>query len=112
MHAKDLEMVVLLDIYGYVLSDNRKNAMQLYYEEDLSLGEIAKIYNISRQAVHDSIKRGAIKLQGTEERLHLAEKYLAVKKNYEKIREAAELLEDSPAKENILDLIEQGSKII
>ena len=55
--AKDLTLVLLLDCYGTLLTDQQRQMIQLYYDEDLSLGEIAQIIGISRQAVRDSVKR-------------------------------------------------------
>ncbi|MFR7472294.1 MAG: sigma factor-like helix-turn-helix DNA-binding protein [Ruminococcus sp.] len=49
--AKDLKLVLLLDCYGTLLTDRQRQMIQLYYDEDLSLGEIAQIIGISRQAV-------------------------------------------------------------
>lgn len=56
--AKDLRFASLLDIYGGVLTDKQREMMELYYNEDLSLSEIAANCGISRQGVRDSIKRG------------------------------------------------------
>lgn len=56
--AKDLRYAVLLDIYGGMLTEKQRNVMDLYYNEDLSLSEIAANEEISRQGVRDSIKRG------------------------------------------------------
>lgn len=101
-------MVVLLDMYGSLLSENRRNLMQLYYEEDLSLGEIAQMHNITRQAVHDSIKKSSQLLNETEEKLHLAEKYDVLRKNFEAIEENASSLEESKEKNNIINLVHSG----
>ncbi len=56
--AKDLKFSSLLDIYGGVLTDKQREMLDLYYNEDLSLSEIAANDGISRQGVRDSIKRG------------------------------------------------------
>ena len=56
--AKDLKFASLLDIYGGVLTDKQREMLELYYNEDLSLSEIAANEGISRQGVRDSIKRG------------------------------------------------------
>ena len=101
-------MVLLLDMYGSLLSENRRNLMQLYYEEDLSLGEIAQMHNITRQAVHDSIKKSSQLLNETEEKLHLAKKYDVLRKNLEAIEENASLLSESKEKDNIIKLVHSG----
>ncbi len=56
--AKDLKFASLLDVYGSVLTDKQREMLELYYNEDLSLSEIAANEGISRQGVRDSIKRG------------------------------------------------------
>ncbi len=56
--AKDLKFAALLDMYGDVLTEKQRDVLDLYYNEDLSLSEIASNDEISRQGVRDSIKRG------------------------------------------------------
>lgn len=56
--AKNLELAYLLDFYGDVLTDKQRDVMEQYYNEDLSLAEIAENFGITRQGVRDSIKRG------------------------------------------------------
>ncbi|MGN1133310.1 MAG: YlxM family DNA-binding protein [Oscillospiraceae bacterium] len=70
--SKNLENAVLLDIYGKLLTDKQLDVLDLYYNEDLSLAEIAEQYNISRQGVHDSIKRGEELLAEYENSLGIA----------------------------------------
>lgn len=65
---------LLLDIYGDLLTDRQKDFLDLYYNEDLSYGEIAETENISRQAVHDTIQHGKKALLHFEEHLKLAQK--------------------------------------
>ena len=56
--AKNLEISILLDYYGQMLTEKQLEVAQLYYNEDLSLAEIAQLANITRQGVRDSIKHG------------------------------------------------------
>ena len=72
--GKNLEIADLLVIYGSMLTDKQKDAMELYYDEDLSLAEIAENMSISRQGVRDSIKRGEDTLLELEEKLGLMRK--------------------------------------
>ncbi len=67
--AKDLRYGMLLDVYGSLLTDKQLDMMQLYYDEDLSLSEIGEMFSISRQGVHDSIKRSETALDEFEEHL-------------------------------------------
>lgn len=55
--AKNLEVSFLLDFYGEMLTAKQREAVELYYFEDLSLAEIADNQGISRQGVRDAIKR-------------------------------------------------------
>ena len=55
--SKNLQNSVLLDLYGCLLTDKQNEIMDLYYNDDLSLGEIAAQLHITRLRVHDSIKK-------------------------------------------------------
>ena len=55
--SKNLQNSVLLDLYGCLLTDKQNEIMDLYYNDDLSLGEIAAQLDISRQGVHDAIQK-------------------------------------------------------
>ena len=59
---KNVEIGLLLDIYGEILTDKQQNVLDLYYNENLSLAEIAEEVSITRQAVKDSIAKGEKKL--------------------------------------------------
>ncbi|MBN2327892.1 MAG: DNA-binding protein [Candidatus Omnitrophica bacterium] len=65
---------ILLEIYGELLTDRQKDFLDLYYNEDLSYGEIADSAKISRQAVHDTINHGKKSLLRFEKHLGLADK--------------------------------------
>ena len=54
---KNVEVVLLLDFYGNMLTDRQRAIMKLYYEDNLSLSEIAEELSISKQGVSDSLKR-------------------------------------------------------
>jgi len=74
MFEKDFKISYLLDFYGDILTDKQKDAIDLYYNEDLSLAEIAEYQNITRQGVRDAIKRGEEILLEMEEKLGFAGK--------------------------------------
>ncbi len=76
--AKDLNISVLLDFYGDVLTVKQRDVMEQYYNDDLSLSEIADNFSISRQGVRDSIKRGETVLLDLEEKVGFASKYRSV----------------------------------
>ncbi|HEY3364758.1 MAG TPA: YlxM family DNA-binding protein [Symbiobacteriaceae bacterium] len=73
---KDLKrMTLLLDFYGPLLTPRQQELMQAYYLEDLSLAEIAGEDGVSRQAVHDLIKRAETLLQEYEAKLGAVREY-------------------------------------
>ncbi len=74
MTQKNLEISVLLDIYSALLPEKQKTALDYYYNEDLSLSEIAENVGISRQGVRDQIKHAEAQLFELENALHLYEK--------------------------------------
>lgn len=71
MFEKNLEIGYLLDFYGDILPERRRDIMDLYYNDDLSLAEIAEQMGITRQAVRDSIKKTECELFFYEEKLGL-----------------------------------------
>lgn len=76
--AKDLKITFLLDFYGDMLTDTQREVVEAYYNEDLSLAEIALDRDITRQGVRDAIKRAEQQLLEMEERLGLARRFKEV----------------------------------
>lgn len=64
----------LFDIYESLLTEHQVQIFQSYYQDDLSLKEIAEDFNISRNAVHDLLKRVEVMLEDYEAKLHLLDK--------------------------------------
>ena len=85
MRTKNLKISTLLDYYGELLTEKQKDLLELYYNEDLSLGEIAELKGITRQGVRDAIKRGEAFLFELEEKLKLVEKMTDLLKMFEYI---------------------------
>ena len=75
MFEKNLKLAYLLDFYGDVLDEHTRGVMKAYYDDDLSLSEIAEGVGISRQGVRHLIKKGEEQLEFLETRLGLAEQY-------------------------------------
>lgn len=71
---KKVEISILLDIYSNLLTEKQYEFLNDYYNNDLSLSEIAENNNITRQAVRDNIKKGEQKLFEFEEKLGIMEK--------------------------------------
>lgn len=66
-------MNLLYDLYGGMLTEKQRGVFALYYNEDLSLAEIAEARGISPQAVKDSLDRAAAKLEDCENKMRLLE---------------------------------------
>ena len=92
--SKNLNISILMDFYGQLLTDKQYDAMDLYYNQDLSLAEIAEDSGISRQGVHDAIKRGEKQLEELEEKLGLAARFAAVRRQVEKIKTLIDEIEE------------------
>lgn len=69
------EISLLLDFYGQLLTARQYEILNLYYNDDYSLAEIAEELGISRQGVHDSIRKGRAALEAYEARLGLAARF-------------------------------------
>ena len=82
---KKVEIGLLNDYYGGLLTEYQTRVLGMYYDEDLSLAEIAELEGVSRQAVQDVIKRSSEKLIDFEDRLGLVEKISKVISNLERV---------------------------
>ena len=91
--AKNLEISLLLDFYGEMLTEKQRRVVELYYEEDLSLAEIAENQAITRQGVRDSLKRAEAQMLEMEERLQLAARFREMREGFEAICRAAHEIE-------------------
>ncbi len=86
--AKNLELVLLLDCYGELLTERQRDLAELYYNEDLSLSEIAQMRDITRQAVRDSLRHSEQTMLATEEKLGMAARIRGLRECLEDIRQA------------------------
>lgn len=77
---KNMELSLLLDFYGELLSEKVRKATELYYNDDLSLSEVAEDMGITRQGVRDLIKRAEGNLYGYEQKLGLYKRFLEMQK--------------------------------
>jgi predicted DNA-binding protein YlxM (UPF0122 family) len=87
---KFVEQTLLFDFYGELLTEHQKSIYEDVVFGDLSYSEVAEEKNISRQSVHDLIKRCNRILEGYEEKLHLVQRFLVIKEKVEEIRESAD----------------------
>ncbi len=86
---KNIEVSLLFDFYGELLKPSVKSAVDLYYNDDLSLAEIAGETGITRQGVRDSIKRGELALFEFEEKLGLFKRFSELENGLECIAQTA-----------------------
>ena len=87
---KSFEDCLLLDFYGNLLTEKMRTTLDMYLNDDLSLAEIAAEEDISRQGVHDKVKRGLSQLNEYEDKLGLVKRFLEQK---ETVKEAIELID-------------------
>lgn len=106
-----LEQAYLYDFYGELLKDRQRKIYEDFIFNDLSLGEIAEEEGISRQGVHDIIRRCTKALEGYEESLHLVQKFLNTKERVAEIHALTGEFRISHD-ESVLDRIEQISNAI
>ncbi len=99
---KDLNMAVLMDFYAPMLTEKQLDIIDLYYNEDLSLGEISEHAGITRQGVRDCIKRGEQTMAELEEKLMLHKKYTELEKLADELEKIAE--QDEKFRTDILDI--------
>ena len=90
MKNQAYRMALLYDFYGDMLTAKQRDMMELYYENDLSLSEIAENEGITRQGVRDSIKRAESQLLEMEERLGLVKRFRTVRAQLSEIAQAAQ----------------------
>ena len=98
MKSDTFHMSMLYDYYGELLTEKQKELFDLYYNEDLSLAEIAEHAGISRQGVRDAIVRSETILRDTEDKLGLVKKYSGYESKLDEIRQAAAYIAQVNAK--------------
>lgn len=96
---------LLYDFYGDLLTQHQKEIYEAYVLQNLSLGEIAEESGISRQGVHDLIRRCNSLLEGYEEKLKLVERFLTVREKIGQIQACADLESAQKIAGEILDII-------
>ena len=103
---------LLFDFYGELLTDKQREVMSLYHEEDYSLQEIADEYGISRQAVHNTLKKAEYILQKYEEKLGLVERLMTQRKAISEIDRVIDGLKDKVDDGDISSELERIKSII
>ena len=105
---KFVEQTFLFDFYGELLTERQRQVYTSAVFEDYSLSEVAEELGISRQGVHDMIRRCNRTLEEYEEKLHLVKKFLETKQKVEEINKLAESFR-AGRKDTVIDEIERIS---
>ena len=106
-------MAMLYDFYGDLLTDRQKEFYDLYYNEDLSLAEIAENYGISRQGVRDVIVRAEAAMTEIEDKTHLIRRFFRMQDELTVIDAAADRLLDAVRQGRLSDdLVEECANTV
>jgi predicted DNA-binding protein YlxM (UPF0122 family) len=114
---KIAEMALLADFYGPLLTEKQRNVWDFHYQQDLSLTEIAALAGISRQAIHDLLKRTEKILLDYEGKLGLVQRFLTERDNLLEIEKlviellAREAFAD-PVRESLEHILERIREVI
>ena len=103
MKNQAYRMAMLFDFYGDLLTDRQREFYDLYYNEDLSLAEIAENYGISRQGVRDVIVRAEAAMTEIEDKTHLIRRFYTMQDDLSAIDTAAAALQEAAAQGALTD---------
>lgn len=90
-----LEMALLFDTYGGMLTDKQRECFDMRYNQDLSLGEIGEMLGVSRQAVNDNLKKTEALLRRMEENIGSVKRDRMIRKAVQELLDAATVLDAS-----------------
>lgn len=107
---KNVQISLLLEVYGELLTQKQYDVLTDYYNNDLSLSEIAQNYNVTRQAIRDIIKKGENKLFELEEKLLIMKKMLKQEKKVQEILEKLSKIQKSTSDEQVNEILEGVKK--
>ena len=107
---KNIKMSILCQIYGRLLTEKQYQVLDDYYNNDLSLSEIAENLNITRQAVRDNIKKGENKLFELEEKLSFMDRMLKQDKKIQQILEELCKIQNSSSDKKIEKILNNVTK--
>ncbi len=110
--AKDLKICVLLDFYGELLTEKQADALDMYYNQDMSLAEIAEDMAVSRQGVRAFIKQGEAHLLEFEEKLGMAKRFAEISKATRDLKIFLEDVCPPSAKEELTKKIDDIKKLL
>lgn len=107
---KNVEISILCDLYGKLLTEKQLELLNDYYNNDLSLSEIAENNNITRQAVRDNIKKGERKLFEYEEKLSFMKRMLKQEKTIEQVLAELSKIQKDSSDKKIAHILETVKK--
>lgn len=87
---KNLKVSYLLDFYGNLFNEKQREILEMYFQEDMSLAEIASVFDMTRQGVYDNIKRGEKEILSLEGKLNLMDTFFEISNYVETIETALE----------------------
>ena len=90
-----LEMALLFDTYGGMLTDKQRECFDMRYNQDLSLGEIGEMLGVSRQAVNDNLKKTEALLRRMEENIGSVKRDMLIRRTVQELLDAATVLDAS-----------------
>lgn len=108
---KIVEKALLYDFYGELLTQHQKDIYEEHILNDLSTSEIASISGMSRQSVHDVVKRCDRILYGYEEKLHLLEKFLRAKQMVKRIHQLSSNILTTDDEQKVRQSVEEIEKV-
>jgi len=107
---KHIEISMLVEVYGKLLTEKQYQVISDYYNEDLSLSEIAENNNISRQGVRDIIKKGESKLFEYEEKLQIMKKTQENEKTIQLILSQLSKIQDNSSDKKVEKILNEVQK--
>ena len=119
MKNQTYRMTMLFDFYGETLTERQKEFFDLYYNEDLSVAEIAENYGISRQGVRDVIVRAEAIMTDLEDKTGLMKRFMLMQQQVQAILDAAEKIQtvnyrqyDNPELARLADEITRSAQAL
>lgn len=104
---KRVDAGLLLSFYGAMLTGRQRETLRLYYEDDLSLSEIAQLTGVTRQGAHDAVRRGEMQLLALEEKLGLKARWVKVSRGLADVAAALDRNDIAAARETVAALLKE-----
>ena len=110
MFEKNMKIAYLIDFYADVLDDHTRDIMKAYYNDDLSLAEIAEDEGISRQGIRHIVKKGEDQLLSLESKLGIAQKHEEILMIGDELSQIIEKLEETHSNNESINALKEISK--